>query len=412
MSSLSRERRARRCLQLTVPTGLAVLASAAAGAAEIYYQPVVQLSTSYNTNVDLDTKGARGAEGYFADAATTIGIATPRSESTLQPRLLYNYFPTVTDRNRLEGFLNANTRYSWERDRFNLVGFFDHRDDVNAEQPTATQNTLNPGVDNTSPTTGQIQTGVVRNYLILDPTYSHLLTPLSSIGLGGEYQGMRYSPDDQGAHVSFNYYRGRVFYAKTVDLRTNFSVGFFGDRYQSLSTDSHSTSGGVQLEGGYNWTQTLHSNLTVGVQRTKFDETSPRVVSDTSNPWSATLNTVYKQQVSSYSFSIGRSVDPNGGGGLFATDQVRGQYDRDFTPRLHFTGAVRAFRSRTTAGILSTNTRNYATGLVSLKYMMSRTLFISGSYSHVYQKYHADINSAEANVVYFSIGYSGLQRQR
>src|SRR6266702_2240311 len=76
-----------------------------AAAAEVYYQPIISLSSAYNSNIDLEpTTARRSAVGYFADAATSIGIATPQSETFLQPRLQYNYYPTATDRNRLEGF--------------------------------------------------------------------------------------------------------------------------------------------------------------------------------------------------------------------------------------------------------------------------------------------------------------------
>jgi hypothetical protein len=394
-------------------TVAALVVGTTAGAAEVYYQPIVSLQTTYNNNVDLDPLHKQGAEGYFADAATNIGIATARSETLLQPRLLYNYYPSIAERNRLEGFLNLSTHYNWERDRFNLTGFYDHRDDVNAEQPPAEQNAVNPDVGNTTPTTGRVSVGTTRDYAILSPTFTHLLTPLSSIGVAGEYQRLTYSPSDTSNHLNFNYYLGRVFYSKTIDLRTDFSIGAYGSRYDSGSIDSHSTSGGVQLKGGYNWSQVLRSDLTLQWQRTKFEETSPRLIDQTSNPWAATLNTVYKAEISSYSFSIGRTIYPSSAGGLYTTDQVRGQYDREVSERLHFMGALRYFRDRTTAGAISgNNTRNYATGTVRLQYMLTRTLFVAGAYTHTYQKYNFESASAQADLVSLAFGYRGLERQQ
>jgi hypothetical protein len=382
-----------------------------AGAAEVYYQPIVTLTSAYNSNIDLDTTTKTTAVGYFADAATNIGIATPQSDTLLQPRLLYNYYPSLANRNRLEGFLNMSSHYSWQRDKLNFYGFFDHRDDVNAEQPGAVQNTVNPDVGNTTPTTGHILVGTTRNYLILDPTYTHLLTPLSSIGLAGEYQRLDWSPSNTTGHLNFDYYQGRLFYAKTIDLRTDFQVGAYGSRYQASGIDSHSTSGGLQFNGGYNWTEVLRSNLTVQWQRTKFQENNPHVFDVTSNPWAATFNTVYKEQASSYSFSFGRTIYPSSAGGLYTTDQVRGQYDRDYTQRLHFTTALRYFRDRTTTGVLGDNTRDYATVSVHLQYMMTRFFFVAGNYGYTYQKYRIDTNSASGHVVSLAFGYRGLDRQ-
>jgi hypothetical protein len=405
----------RKNVHVAAATVGALAVGTTATAAEVYYQPIISLSSAYNSNIDLEpTTARRSAVGYFADAATSIGIATPQSDTFLQPRLQYNYYPTATDRNRLEGFLNLNSRYSWQRDRFALTGYFDHRDDVNAEQPSAENNPVNPGVGDTTATTGRVRVGTTRNYLIVDPTFTHLLSPLSSIGIATEYQRMDYSPSDTAGHANFDYYQGRLFYAKTIDRRTDFTIGVFGSRFQSGSVDSHSTSGGVQLTGGYNWTEVLHSDLSVQWQRTNVEQAaSAAVPSASTNPWAATFTTVYKEQISSYRFSIGRSIYPSSAGALYTTDQVRGQYDRDFTQRLHFTGALRYFRDRTvTVGQSGANVRNYATGTVKLQYMLTPRLFVAGNYSYVYQKYERDPNSADTNIVSLSFGYRGLERQR
>ena len=148
MSLLFRSVRQPMSTRIVAAVGIAgtALVGSAAGAADVYYQPIVSVSTSANTNVDLQPGAHTFAEGYFADAATLIGIATPTSETTLMPRLLYNYYPTQKDLNRLKGFLNLNSRYSWRRDRLNIIGFYDHRDDFNAEQPSADFNPVTPGV--------------------------------------------------------------------------------------------------------------------------------------------------------------------------------------------------------------------------------------------------------------------------
>jgi hypothetical protein len=380
-------------------------------AAEVFYQPVVTLSTAYNSNLDLEPTNRRSGEGYFADVATLIGIATPTSQTTLQPRLVYNYYPSQTDRNRLEEFLNLNSTHSWRRDRFSITGFFDHRDDVNAEQPTAEVNPVNPGVGNTTPATGQIQVGTTRNWLVVDPTYSHLITPLSSIGVGAEYQRLTFNPQDTSGHIDFNYYLAKVFYAWTYSQRTDFTVSAFGSRYLAGSIDSNSTSGGVTGEMKYSWTQTLQSNLSTSYERVKFEETSPRDFSQTTNTWAASLSTVYTGPASSYRATIGRSIAPSAAGGLFSTDQVRGQYDRDFSERLHFMGALRYFRDHTVAGARGDDMRDYVTSTVKLQWMMTRRIFVAGAYTFLWQKYRASPSGADANVVSFQIGYKGIERQ-
>jgi hypothetical protein len=408
MSLSSRNGRLPRRATATAVTGL-LLCPAAFGA-EVYYQPVVSLATAYNTNVELTPTLKNATEGYFADAATLIGIATRTSETTLEPRLSYNYFPGESDLNRLEGFLNLNSRYSWQRDRFNVAGFFDHRDDVNAEQPSAEVNPVTPGVGNTSPSTGHVAVGTTRNYLIVDPTYSHALTALSSLGVAAEYQGIRYNQEDSG-HVSFNYYMGKVFVAWTHDPRTDFSVNVFGSRFDAQNIDSTATAEGVSGDVTYAFSQALRSEVSATYQRTKFDETDPRVFTDTSNTWGASASLVYTGLASSYRLGAGRSIDPNSSGSLFATEQLRAQYDRDITQRLHFAGALRYFRDISLAAEFGDDTRNYLTSYVKLQWMMTPKLFIAGAYTYVWQKYRTDPSGAAANVVSLTFGYKGLERQ-
>jgi len=414
MSLLSRNRSG---AGLTVAAAVTALlgAAASANAAQIYYQPIVQLSTQYNTNLDLSPIAAekRGAEGYYADAATTFGIATPTMETTLQPRVLYNYYPSASDRNRLEAFLNGNGRYSWERDHLSWFGTFDHRDDVNAEQPGAADtNTVNPGTGNNPTSSSHPIVGVTRNFLVVDPTYTHSLTPLSAIGLSGEYQFLSFNNEDSG-HIGFDFYQGKAYYSKTIDLRSEFQIGALGNHYTARFGDAHSNSGGVFGNYGYNWSQVLHSNLSASVEQTNYKQSrDTRDIDVTSHPWSAIFSTVYNSgELTKYSFYLGRSIYPSSVGGLSQTDQVRAQYDRELTERLHFTGAVRVFRDRLVASTIDNNYRNYATGNLRLQYMLTRQIFVATSYTYVYQKYRFDPASADANVIQVSFGYRGLERQ-
>jgi hypothetical protein len=409
MSSSYRKRaRDVLCAAGAVAAGCAI--AVPAHAYEFFYQPLVQLSTAYNTNLDLEPGGSRKAEGYFADAATNIGFATPQSETTIQPRLLYNYYPSASDRNRLEAFLNFFGNYTWERDRFNFAGLFDHRDDVNAEQPQAEGNPVNPGIGETPPSNGVVRVGTTRNYLILDPTYTHQLTPLSSLGLAGEYQGIRYSPEDTNGHLDFNFYQARLFYTRKLNLRTDFSIGGYYSRYEAGLVDARSNAGGVQLGGGYNWTEVLHSQLTVQYQDTKFESQTRDSI--TARPWGAVLSTVYKQETASYSVSVGRTIAPNSAGTLYNTDQLRGQYDRDFSPRLHFMGAALLLQDRAVSAAFGSNERRYANGVVRLQYMLSQTIFVAGNYSYTYRKYRFDPTEAQGHLISLTFGYRGLKRQR
>ena len=387
------------------------LLAGTATAAEFYYQPIASLATSYNSNVLLTPGEHKSAEGYFADASTVLGIATPTSDTTLIPRLLYNYYPTETELNRVEGFLSLNSRYSWQRDKLTVIGYFDHRDDLNAELPGAFYNATTPGVGGTTQSTGHVQLGTVRDFLDLVPTYSHYVTPLNIVGVSAEYQRMHYNPDDQTSHVDYNYYLGRGFYTYTVSPRLDATLSGFGSRYVASNTDSTSTSGGGTVQLAYNWTQALNSVLSTSYQRTRLLETQPRQFNSNTGPWSATFQTTYAGQVSQFRVDMGRTIGPSSAGGLYQTDQVRGQYTRNITQRLNFSAGVRYFRDGTLTGIVGDDKRYYLTTNVNVQYMLTQRIFVSGAYSYVWEKYHVDPSGEATNIATFTIGYRGLERQ-
>ncbi len=416
MSSSSRKRGAsvvpalRACAAGGACAGAGLLAASAAAAAEVYYQPVASLSSGYNTNIFLDPANKQSGESYYADAATTIGIATPNSMATLQPRLLYNYYPSQHQLDRLEGILNGNGQYAWQRDRVSFVTYYDHRDDVNAEQPGAQDNAINPGVGTTTPSTGQVLKGVVRDYLILQPSYTHLVTPLSNITLEGEYQRLSYNNEDTAGHVPFNYYLGRIAYNWAQTQRLGLGVNGFAARYEAGLIDAQSNTGGLGVSVRYTWSPALSGSLTASDERTQVKQPS-REFSETANEWSAQASLTYTGQTSSYHGSIGRLIVPGSAGGLFATDQVQFQYERDLTQRLHFIGAARYFRDGTLTGFRGNDTRNYLNTGLTARWMMTRTLFVSGAYNFTWQKYAVDPTGANGSRVALSIGYMGQQRQ-
>ena len=92
----------------------------------------------------------------------------------------------------------------------------------------------------------------------------------------------------------FDFYQARMFYSKTIDLRTDFQVGVFGNHYTARFGDARSNSGGVTGSVTYNWSPVLHSSLSGSVQQTDFKETRDDGLLDVkSHPWSAVVNTVY-----------------------------------------------------------------------------------------------------------------------
>jgi len=407
----------RRECSLTAPlarlsVALVVLGAArSVSAAQYYVQPVVTALAQTDSNIDLSPDGGQRVEGYGADAAALISIATPDSETTAKPRIRYATYPKETGLDRLEGVLDFNTLYRTPRNNFSLTGRFDHLNDTQAQTPRAEFNVVNPDSPGTAGT-GRIQIGVTRNYLLLQPRYEHQVSQLMSLGVSGLYQTESFSPANEFGHVNFDFYQGNAFIARKFGTRAVFSAGGFASRYEAKDVVSTANAVGANAGLEYNWTETLAAQVDLTYQSANVDSTVPPAFTGTTRNWGGSGGLIWRRQSEALRINLGRTITPGSGGGMYSSDQLQAQYDRDVTERLSYTAAVRAVASRGLWANINSSDRNYARVDLSAKWMLTRTWIVQGGYSYIWQKYRTDPTSANNSQIYFRCGYQGLPRPR
>jgi hypothetical protein len=380
-------------------------------AAQYYVQPVATLAVETNSNIDLDPAGGAHVEGYGADASALVSIATPDSETTVRPRIRYADYPKETGLDRLEAVLDFSSRYRSPRNDFSLAGRFDRLNDTEAQSLGAQFNEVNPNSPGTA-STGRVQVGVVRNYLLLQPRYVHRVSELMGFGVSGIYQTESFSPANVFGHVNFDYFQGNAFISRKFGKRTELSVGGFASRYEAKNILSTADAVGTNVELEYDWTEALSADVNVTYQRTNVDSVVAPVFRGTTRNWGATGGLVWRRQSEVFRINLGRTVSPGSGGGTYSNDQLQAEYDRDVTERLSYSGAVRAIGSRGLWANLGSSDRNYARADLSAKWMLTRTWIVQGGYAFLWQKYHTDPASPNNNQIYLRFGYQGLPRPR
>jgi hypothetical protein len=391
----------------------AAMAAAPVFAAQVYVQPIATISAETDSNQDLQPASqgpVKTVEGYIADAAAVVGIATPDSDTTIVPRIDYRDYPADSADNRLEGYLDLYSDYRSQRSRSDVYLGFERRDDFNAELSSALYNPYGP-VQPTSPETGRTVQGGTRESLILLPDYSYNITPLTAAGVSGIYQKLNYSPDNTFSAVDFDYYQGKAYLRWSLDQQTDLTVGAYGSKYQASHFDSQATAAGATLSLDTNWSPLLSTGATVVYQRTNIDTTIPSPFKAIANPWGATVSATYKGELNQFRMNAGRVITPSGGGGIYVNDQAQLQYNHNFSRRLAFTGALIALRNRGLTPNVSGDDRTYVRTVVEMKWMMTRTWFVQGGYQYMWQKYQLDPDGASNNRIYIRVGYQGLDRQ-
>jgi len=391
-----------------------VVTAAPALAAEIYVQPSAQISAEADTNLDLQPASARGSirtvEGYIADAAAVISIATPNSSVAIRPRIDYRDYPADSADNRLEEYLDLNSAFKSQRGKGSVYLGYQRRDEFNAELSAALYDQYNPAHP-TSPETGRTVRGARRESLILLPDYSYNVTPLTAAGVSAIYQKLNYTPNNTFSAVDFDYYQAKAYVRWTLDRKNDLTLGGYGSKYQAAHFDSRATAGGATLTLDTSWSPLLSTSAGVVYQHTNIDTTIPSPLKKVANPWGATFSAVYKAEVDRFRMDAGRVITPSGGGGIYVNDQLQFQYDRNFTQRLLFTGAVIALRNRGLTSNVSGDDRTYVRTVVDLKWMIRPTWYVQGGYQYFWQKYQLDPDGASNSRIYIRFGYQGRDRQ-
>ena len=75
-------------------------------AADVTTEPRVDLRVEQNDNLDLDPETTSDSDvlGYIAEMDLLMGIATPRGETSLRPRVRFQDYPDRDDFERVRGF--------------------------------------------------------------------------------------------------------------------------------------------------------------------------------------------------------------------------------------------------------------------------------------------------------------------
>ena len=281
--------------------------------AEYYVQPVVTALAETNSNMQLNPAGGTPQQGYGADASALIGIATPNSDTNVRPRLRYAYYSQEPQLNKLEGIFDFNTTYKSPVSSFSLSGRFDQLNDTNAQKPSAQFSELNPNAPGTSDA-GRVQLGVTRDYLILQPRYTHQVSQLISLGVSGLYQTEFFNPSDLNGHVNFDYYLGQAFISRKFGERMILRVGGIVAQYEARDVVSTSKAKGAEIGLGYNWTEALKALMVVTWQRSDVNSTLTPAFQGTTDNWGASGELAWIRTGSKFRVNLGRTITPGSGG--------------------------------------------------------------------------------------------------
>jgi hypothetical protein len=410
-------------LRIAVLSATGMLPTGASVAADAYVVPVVELRVEHNDNYGLVVGGNPDSSilGYIADAQALIGIDTPRSKTSIRPRLKFQEYPDVDDFGSsrkvtpVEGFLDLITQYEWQRSDFRLIGRYSRQDSYNVETPSGVFDPLDPSYGN-DPDSSRTRVGETRDRFQLQPTFSYEVTERTRVGVSADYQMVRYDSEGVQSKLDYDYAFLDGFVTWSLNPVSDITVGAYASNYQAMSdvlgdiseTDAY----GGRVGYAYRW-----SNLS-GIEAGLFyerDDITDQVLGgpeQSTSGWGGDVMAYWKQEVSEWRVTVGRYIRPTSDGRKAEVGDLRLQYDRDLSEKLSFQGAARYETRDSIAPTLLSDDRDYARIDVALEWFMTPTWYVSGGYSYLWQDRDRAPQDADNNRIFLAVGYKGLNPRR
>ena len=381
-------------------------------AADVTTEPRVDLRVEQNDNLDLDpvTTSESDVLGYIAEMDLLMGIATPRGETSLRPRVRFQDYPDRDDFERVEGFLDMLSRYEWQRGVFEFAGNLSHQDLYNADTPGGDFDPLDPGGGD--PDGGAVTIGQTRNSLGLNPTFEYQASERATVGLSADYLTTSYDADE-GPSTRTDYDFGLLDGHMSWQLSPTsaFTVGVYASTYEAEDEIETTDAVGGRVGYSYRWSETDGIQANLNYERNETEILVPTVLEETSSDFGGSLTAFRELEVSEWRFTAGRFFIPTGDNGKAVLDQFRIQYDRLLSQRLSFRGAARYDSRSALSDIDDGNDRDYARLDLSLKWMITQTWYVGGGYSYMWEDRELVAGDAANNRFFVNFGYQGLSKR-
>lgn len=394
---------------LVVPfLGASLALSANVTGAEFTTEPRVDMRVEYNDNLDLDPITTSESEdyGYIAEMDVLLGIASPRGETSLRPRVRLQEYPDRDDTENVEGFLDMLSRYEWQRGVFTFNGNFAYQDLLNSDT-SGGFDPLDP--DGGNPDGGGTTIGQTRTTIGVRPTYEYRLSERTTIGTSVDYIATRYDADE-GPTTRTDYDYGVVdgYLTWAVSSRGSLTAGAYASRYETTDDVEKTDAVGGRLGYAYRWSDTDGIEAAINYERNDTETLLPILFEESSSDIGGTLTAYRVLEVSEWRFSVGRWFIPSGDNGKSITDRFRLQYDRQFSPRLLFRGEGRYETRSAISELNQGNDRDFARADLSLKWMITQKWYVGGGYSYLWEDREQAVSDADNNRFFINFGYQGL----
>jgi hypothetical protein len=381
--------------------------SASATAANWELAPRVEAGYLVNDNYRLEMPGGElEVSGADVDAAVTLRTLDPRMRVEITPRVHGTYFPSESEEDSTDYFLDGLFEDATPRRRIGVRGNFSEQDVVRSELPdTEFEGDLGDPQDGDSGLTVQRNR---RTMVRVAPYFGYDITERSFVQLDARYVDATYDEEVEDPQQVRNEQQDftdagiSAGYGYRISERSQIVARALASQYEtSFTTDAF----GGEAEWTVDFSPTARFYVSLGALETEpdnGDEKQTSVISGIGGRWTTPRNALF--------LDVTRTVGPVSAGTVVERHQLRLRIDHDISPRLSLGFGLRASRDEDIDDDGVYPGRDYAMADVGLEWRWQRYLSFFARYAYQWQEYKDEPSDASSNRILIGVTYEPKRR--
>lgn len=386
-----------RLLPLAALGLLLPFAGGVARAADWRVTPAIDAGALRDDNIRLAPGPHETTTGYIAAANLDVERQSPTSDAEFEAAVVHTDYSEgeVEDRTDQRARLTARKRTS-ERSTFGLRGEY-RRDtlfeNVVLEEGTGDTQDVDVGLST--------ETEVRRNYRVIEPSWSWLLSELSSVDFAYRRGDVNFTGPAGAGLVDYETDQLNATYNRRVSARNSVHVTAGAARYRPADENRKAETLQLLVGMGREFSETLRGSFAIGASRTDEDGGA----GDSSSGLVVRAELRQEAEVSTLHAIASRDVAPSGIGRALQTDQVRLYWVRPLSPTVEFALDARWLQTEVVEGFDPQANRRYYEVSPRLSWRWLANLSVVASYRQRYQKYET-ADSADSSTVFLGLSYA------
>lgn len=384
---------------------VALLAPNTLWAEQWVFQPTVTLEERYDDNLTLTTGPHDDVIGTilrgilsFSRLSETGGIVGRIHADTSD----YSGDDRI-DSSKTNIFFTSRMNHNTELSKLGFKISYKHDSTIRNIDTTIGEDTEEPVIDNDTDA-GLVDFDIKRNTLKAEPTFFYQLNERSGLNLAYELTDVKYKDNISGSGL-FDYDTHRVSagYIYNLSERDAVSLTLSGSQYTSPDNNDNKVDS-YEISAGYRraLTETTIGELILGVNESKQESS---ISSSDENGYVVRAKLERKTEQTNYLLEISHDLQPSGLGSVNETNEFDFRLLHGFSTRLK---GILNMRYQQSSGFDSNSSakNHYAIIEPGLRWNVTRWWTLSGGLRFRKNKRISNIDTADSNAVYLSIGYS------